>query len=156
MKTKQSKVIPAAQAISYVIDKARNSLTWLEELNIEWMATQEKGEDGSTIRVRQGIVADALTIYLAALFDKRPGTHSLVNSYESHAFIEDFKKHPVVTACVMHRHNRAGHQSEKYGFIVPLDTILSSNLRTWLDEAFYAVCTGKFVITVSEPASRTK
>lgn len=148
--------MPPAQAICYVIDNARNAMKWLADLDSEWKESQRIGEDGSDIRSKQRIVADALTVYLATLFDKRRGTHSLLNSYEGNQFIEDFKQHPVVAACLMHRHNRAGHQSEKYGFVVPLNTILSSDLGSWLNEAFYAVCTGKLTIKVDESASRTK
>lgn len=145
--------MPPAQAISYVLTKGIDALKWLKELQDAWKVTQEEGEDGSDIRMKQGIVVDALCVYLAALFDTRSGTHSLSNSYESHKFIEDFRKHQIVKECLMHRHNRAGHQSEKYGFVASLDSILSSDLDAWMQEAFYAVCAGKFTVKVDTPVS---
>jgi len=104
-------------------------------------------QDGSLIRKRQRIVADAFAVYIASLFDTTNGTHSLVRSYLLHKFVEDFrKKKDVVQKCIRHRHNRAGHQSQEYGFVIPLDLILSSDIEAWLNEAEYAVATDKFSV----------
>lgn len=140
MKT-QNKEMPSAQAMEYVISAARDSLKWLKELEQIWKEKRERREDGSVTRKQQRIVADAFTVYIASLFDGRSGSHSFLKSYGKDPFIEKFKKHPVVKACVTHRNNRAGHQSQKYGFVVPLDMILASDLESWLSEAHYRVCT---------------
>ncbi len=137
--------MPPAQAIAWVIEGARTSFAFLKELEEEWQKRREQQLDGALIRRRQRVVADAFTVYIASLFDSRQGTHSLVTAYCPHRFITDFRKQDVVQKCIEHRHNRAGHQSQQYGFVVPLDLILSSNIDAWLSEAMYGVATGKLI-----------
>lgn len=144
--SKLNKKMPPAQAIAYVIEGARTSLELLKELQTEWEQRRAKQLDGAILRRRQRIVADALTMYVASLFDKRRDTHSLVTAYQPHKFITDFRNQEVVKKCIEHRHNRSGHQSQKYGFVIPLEVILSSNLDAWLSEALYGVISGHLVL----------
>ncbi len=125
----------------YVIDAARTSLVFLKEMQSQWEETVVHHRDGSDIKKRQRIVADAFVIYVASLFDRTCGTHSLARSYLSHPFIGQFKQMELVQKCIEHRNKRAGHQSEYYGFIVPLDMILSSDIDMWLSDAAYAIAT---------------
>ena len=138
--------MPAAQALAWTIEGARDSFKWLKELQDQWEEARVKNKDGSSFRKKQRIIADAFAMYITSLFDTRSGTHSFIKSYQPHKFIKNFQKHTVVQKCIKHRHNRAGHQSKQYGFVVPLDEILSSDLDSWLSEAYYAVCTDKLTL----------
>lgn len=131
--------MPPAQALVWVIDGAQTSLAFLRELQTELEKRRQQQLDGALIRRRQRVVADAFAVYIASLFDTHSGTHSLVRSYAPHPFIAQFRKHEVVQKCIEHRHNRLGHQSQRYGFVIPLDLILSSNIDAWLSEAMFAV-----------------
>lgn len=133
--------MPPAQAIGYVIKGALNSLEWLKEIEDEWNEQTKKGKDGSLIRRRQRIVADAFVIYLDSLFQIRRDSYSLVSTYESTPFIQAFKKHELIQKVKLHRNNRSGHQSQKYGFVIPIKAILESNIAEWLKEAKYLVST---------------
>ncbi len=137
------KEIPADQALIYVIKKARFTLKWLKQLEIRWQLATEADKDVSQIREQQSVLQDIFTVYISSLFDKRRDVHSLVRSYNKNDFVEQFEKNPFVKMCIKQRHNRAGHQSKKYGSIARLAVLLASDLDKWLDDAFYLVGTGK-------------
>lgn len=139
-----------AQALEYAITGARNPFQFLKELEVERQKAVQGQKDGALVKIRQQIIADAFVTYLTSLFDSRKGTHSLVNSYIKHRFIEEFKNNEVVKKCIKHRHNRAGHQSQGYGFFVSINDILSSDLESWLNDAYFAVCT-KSIPQISDP-----
>jgi hypothetical protein len=133
--------MPPEQALTYVIEQALFSFGWLVELDIQWQLRTRDRRDASQIRKQQGIVRDAFSVYIASLFDMSKGTHSLLRSYVKNEFIEKFKQNPFVKSCIKHRNKRAGHQSKEYGFVIPLDVIINSDLDKWLNEAFYLVAT---------------
>ena len=110
----------------------------------------ENHKDASLIKKRSMVVVDAFAIYIASLIDPyklRDGTiisHSLINSYQSHDLINQFRDLEVVQKCQEHRNNRLGHQSQEYGHFIPLDFILSSDIYTRLSTLHEAVATDEF------------
>lgn len=147
MQNSEQRKMPPAQALYHVIQKAKLSFEWLQELETEWKIKVEKQQDGSLIRKRQMLILDAFTTYISSLFDTTKGVHSLTKSYLLNQFVVDFQNHPVVKQCRVHRHNRVAHQSQKYGYVAALDKILSSNIGSWLNEAIYVVGTKKLSLT---------
>jgi len=139
----EGRKMPPAQAIVSSIYGAKDSLIFLRELQSDWEDARELNIDGSLIRRHQRIVADAFTMYIRSIFDSTKGTHSLVKSYMPHQFIRDFHEKDIVKKCILHANNRFGHQHKNYGFVVSLDLILSSEIEAWLNDAHYAVATGK-------------
>ena len=139
------KTIPPEQAIWHVIQKALLSFQWLKELDIAWHIKMKNKKDGSKIRRQQEIILDVFSVYIGSLFDATKGTHSLVRSFATNDFIEQFYKNPYVKMCIKHRNNRAGHQSKKYGAVASLDVVLASHLDEWLHEASYLVGMRKMI-----------
>ncbi len=138
--------IPPGQVLIYVIDQARTALDFLKELEAEWKKTRVEKKDGSLIRKRQRVIADAFVVYIASLFDKTENAVSFVRSYPPHKFIDDFMNTELVKKCIIHRNNRSGHQSEQFGHVISLDLILSSEVEKWLEAASFAVATRQLPI----------
>lgn len=143
-KTRQGNQVPAAQAMQYTIERAREALQWLKENEAEWQRKFEVREDGSQLRTRSRILADAVAMYVATLAEKNGSGHSLQKSYQQHKFIDEFCALPIVKKCQLNRHNRSAHESKSYGFFVSPKDILESNLEQWLsDETLFVCVVGK-------------
>jgi hypothetical protein len=137
--TPKARQIPPAQILVHVIEKAITAFDLIKDLEAQWKERFAKKEDASSIRKHQEIIIDVFTVYIASLVDKTKGTHSLLKSYETNVFIEQFNNNPLVLDCVEHRHKRAGHQSKYYGSVIKLDSILDSDIRTHLSGLRFVV-----------------
>ncbi len=135
--THTKKEVPAAQALIYTIQRAVEAIGWLKETQKEWQEKRSAGKDGSITQMHSRILADAISVYVATLFDGSGRGHSLLNSYAPHDFVKDFSKLPIVKECKLNRHNRSAHESRSYGFFVQAKDILESPLEAWLKEAVY-------------------
>lgn len=132
--------IPPAQISVYVIEKAIFAFELIEKLEKEWEENFSKNIDASEIRLEQQIIIDAFSVYIASLVDNTSSKYSsLIRSYEKNEFIEQFINHPIVKECLIHRHNRAGHQSLKYGSFLSHENLLSSNLLQILKNMKFVV-----------------
>lgn len=138
------KTVPPAQALIYIIEGAIDFLEWLKILELEWnVSFKEKNRKAPDIRKKQRIVLDAFCIYIGSIFDKRSGSHSLLNSYQKDTFIDYVYKEKIVQKCINHRNNRSGHQSKNYGFIVSLNEVIESNLLNLLKDIYFIVATSR-------------
>ncbi len=54
--------MPAAQALAWTIEGARDSFKWLKELQDQWEEARVKNKDGSSFRKKQRIMSNFLII----------------------------------------------------------------------------------------------
>lgn len=144
------KNVPAAQAMQYTIERALETLTWLEETEKERRKKYDAKEDGSKTCLRARILTDIVSVYVAALVEKNGSGHSLLKSYAPKEFTKKFAALPIVKKCEMNRHNRSGHESKSYGHFVSTEDILNSDLKSRLKEATY------FLVTTPEKGETLK
>ena len=133
----------AEAALLRTITKSLTTLQWIAELNTSASKADRAIKNLKETQLRERILADALVTYIAALFDSRRGTYSLINSYKQTLFIRDFKKMTIVKRMLKYRHNRVAHQTESLGSLVPLEFIRYSNLYSSLEYLYNIIGTKK-------------
>lgn len=138
------KSVPAAQALLYTIERALEAIEWLDENEKEWQKKYNARQDGYKLRLHSRILADIISVYVATLAEDTGSGHSLVKSYPAHDFVKKFCALPIVKKCKLNRHNRSGHESRSYGHFVSPKEILTSDLKSWLNEAKF------FLVSVPE------
>lgn len=141
IESKKSKEVPARMTMQYTIERSKETLKWLKEIQEEFRNKCAREKDCSLLQKRKRILSDAFAMYVSTLVEEGGSGHSLIKSFEPHDFSNKFASLPIVKKCVLNRNNRSGHESRNYGNFVFPDEILESDLESWLSEAEYFVFT---------------
>ena len=131
------KQVPAAQALHYTLQRARESIIWLREIEKERKLKLKERKDCYKLGLRSGILSDIVSVYVATLTEKNGSGHSLVKSYTLNNFVKRFVATPIVKKCRFNRNNRSGHESRSYGNFIRSHDILSADLEKWFSDIEY-------------------
>lgn len=114
---KEKEDLPTGLVFTHTIKKLLGSFEWLHSLEEERKILLVEKRDYFNHVMRQGILIDTISMYVASLLDKRGNCHSFIKTYSDIPIAQEFKGMDFVKKLCLHRHNRVGHNNKKSGFI---------------------------------------